>query len=417
MVPASGELTIPGVSIQESRALPNDVSSVFPAGGASTLSYVMARDRSDPGSFVNLDAERSIARSFVVPRQASFIANGTVVVHGNVALPKAAADGTVSLACGSGPNVQIDGKNYRTYVRGSRSALLAGQPIPMGLCVTTPIVLRAGAHAVRITASAALIEPATFVLTTQTAPAPTATRAAVTTEWNSEHRQVKVAAGAASILTVHENFNRSWTATADGKKLTAIRVDGWQQGFVLPAGGAVTVKLTNQPGIDLRLALVFAAVLVLLLLLAALLPARRAARPILGPRPRSGGFIAAASVVAAVVTALLVAGPLVAGLVLLLAAPVWFVSPLTPLLVGAGVAVAGGMMLATTAQYPGSHAGTFSTAAQIAMALALAGTILAGGLRRPAHAAASGSDEVIAPSQSDATLAPADLEGLESPSD
>ena len=44
-----------------------------------------------------------------------------------------------------------------------------------------------------------------------------------------------------------ENFNDGWVAEVDGEELTPVRVDGWQQGWVLPAGEQVTVELRYRP--------------------------------------------------------------------------------------------------------------------------------------------------------------------------
>ena len=42
--------------------------------------------------------------------------------------------------------------------------------------------------------------------------------------------------GPASYLEVHENYNAGWAATLNGHALRAVYLDGWQQGFVVPAG-------------------------------------------------------------------------------------------------------------------------------------------------------------------------------------
>jgi arabinofuranan 3-O-arabinosyltransferase len=51
-----------------------------------------------------------------------------------------------------------------------------------------------------------------------------------------------------TILTVHENANEGWQATLDGHRLRSIVVDGWQQGYVVPAGiSAAAVHLDFAP--------------------------------------------------------------------------------------------------------------------------------------------------------------------------
>jgi arabinofuranan 3-O-arabinosyltransferase len=51
-----------------------------------------------------------------------------------------------------------------------------------------------------------------------------------------------------TILTVHENANEGWLATMNGRRLPSIVVDGWQQGYVVPAGlSSATVHLDFAP--------------------------------------------------------------------------------------------------------------------------------------------------------------------------
>ncbi len=400
--PGIREIAIPGVTITRTIALPNDAAAYFPAGGAQSLSYVFNRDRSDPQSFINLDVERQIGRTFTVPRTADFYASATVVDRSTQLPAKTGA--TVSFACGTGPDVEIDGKKYATYAVGSRSALLAGQPIPLGLCLNRPITLAAGRHTLRTLPSASPLYQsslgvATLSLTSVGAPKPAANRSIRITKWGDEKRTVDVAAGEASILTVHENFNKAWQAKANGKQLTAIRVDGWQQGFVLPAGAATTVTLTNGPGQAYRLGLLLAGLLVLGLLVLAAWPARRPARPIKSPRARSALVVRTVALAAAIGTTLLVAGPLVAAAVPLLALVVWFLRRSGPLLVLAGITVAAGMTLAYRASYPSSHHGAFSSLAQVAVALAVAAVILGTGERT--EAVASPGPEAAEPAVSD----------------
>ena len=46
---------------------------------------------------------------------------------------------------------------------------------------------------------------------------------------------------------MRENFNNGWVAKADGQTLQAVRIDGWQQGFVVPAGIDGTISLSFTP--------------------------------------------------------------------------------------------------------------------------------------------------------------------------
>jgi arabinofuranan 3-O-arabinosyltransferase len=56
-----------------------------------------------------------------------------------------------------------------------------------------------------------------------------------------------VNASTRSYLVVNENFNPGWQARLGGTHLRAVRIDGWKQAWLLPAGTAGTVTLTYPP--------------------------------------------------------------------------------------------------------------------------------------------------------------------------
>ena len=100
-------------------------------------------------------------------------------------------------------------------------------------------------------------------------------RTATIQSWNAENRSLKVSAGPATYPAVAQNYNRGWTATLAGETLTPIRLDGWQQGYIIPAGLAGVVKMVMAPDRIFRLLLGLGAALLALLLALALLPGRR----------------------------------------------------------------------------------------------------------------------------------------------
>ena len=66
-------------------------------------------------------------------------------------------------------------------------------------------------------------------------------------DWGAAERRLHVGAGEESILRVPENQNPGWQATLDGVRLEKVAVDGWQQGYVVPAGQGGTVELAFAP--------------------------------------------------------------------------------------------------------------------------------------------------------------------------
>jgi arabinofuranan 3-O-arabinosyltransferase len=176
-----------------------------------------------------------------------------------------------SVACGRGPALTVDGRVYRTSVSGTIGELSQYLPLAVRLCSPGgTLSLGAGRH----TLTAA---PGTFAVTdlslTGTGPdskaaiAAGASRAVTIRGWQPDQRQLSIGPGAASYLEVHENYNLGWTATLNGRKLTPTRLDGWQQGFIVPAGAGGTIMLSFRPAATYHLALV-ASVLAVAILLA-----------------------------------------------------------------------------------------------------------------------------------------------------
>ncbi|MFI9839359.1 alpha-(1-_3)-arabinofuranosyltransferase family protein [Nonomuraea sp. NPDC051941] len=156
------------------------------------------------------------------------------------------------LACGLGPTLQVNGAAVKTKVTGVYADLLEGRPVQITAC--GQVTLRAGDNRVR----AAGWEP--FAVENLAIGAFPPGRKAVESSavrgaWSSVEREVRVSAPEDSFLVVNENFNAGWRAELDGRQLRPIRIDGWKQGWQLPAGTAGTVRLTYEPDQPYRLAL------------------------------------------------------------------------------------------------------------------------------------------------------------------
>jgi len=189
-----------------------------------------------------------------------------------------------TLACGQGPALTIDGRVYQTAVSGTIGDLSEYLPLQVRLCAPGgALSFGAGSHTL------AAATPGTFAVTdvslssVHAAAQPGAFRAVTVRSWQSDQRRVSVAPGAASYLEVHENYNPGWTAALDGQRLTPVRLDGWQQAFILPAGPGGTVTLTFAPAATYHLVLivsVLAAALLLAVVAWSFTLGRRGALPI-----------------------------------------------------------------------------------------------------------------------------------------
>ncbi len=210
--------------------------------------------------------------------------------------PAAPAPGaSFALPCGSGPSLRVDGRTLRTRVSGKAGSLIAFEPVHVRLCgVTSALSLGAGQH--KIMAAS----PGAFTLTGLSlvsagpsglpgaadaqdlqpaaahGPGPaSAGRSVKVLAWGQEHRTVRVGAGTASYLELHQNANAGWTATLNGRTLRPVRLDGWQQGFVVPAGNGGVVTLTFKPVKFYHVWIILSVVGALLLLMTALGGRRR----------------------------------------------------------------------------------------------------------------------------------------------
>jgi arabinofuranan 3-O-arabinosyltransferase len=181
-----------------------------------------------------------------------------------------------AVACGQGPALTVDGQVYQTSVSGTIGELSQYLPLAVRLC--TPggtLSLGAGPH----TLTAAT--PGTFAVTDlsltdlsrtgigpgqEAATAPGASRAVTIRSWQPDQQLLGIGPGTASYLEVHENYNPGWTAALDGRELTPVRLDGWQQGFIVPAGAGGTITLSFRPAAAYHLALVASMLAVAILL-------------------------------------------------------------------------------------------------------------------------------------------------------
>ncbi|MBV7700231.1 alpha-(1-_3)-arabinofuranosyltransferase [Streptomyces sp. TRM70350] len=161
--------------------------------------------------------------------------------------PQPRPDREFSLPCGRGPVLAVDGELYRTSVKGTVRDLTERRPVEVSLCPSDGVELSEGAHRVEAgDAGPLVLTDVTLTRGTVTEPVSTGRDLRIR-DWLGDRREVTVGSGAASYLTTYENFNDGWEATLNGEELTPVRLDGWQQGWRIPAGAGGTVKLSYEP--------------------------------------------------------------------------------------------------------------------------------------------------------------------------
>ncbi|MEU9186291.1 alpha-(1-_3)-arabinofuranosyltransferase [Streptomyces sp. NPDC048484] len=165
--------------------------------------------------------------------------------------PKALSSRAFDLPCGKGPTLAVDDELYETSAKGTVGDLVERRPVELTLCQESrsddELSLPSGAHRVEA-GDAGPLAVTDVTLTRGTVTTPTAqSRELGIRDWLGDRREVTVGSGAASYLTTYENFNDGWKATLNGRKLDPVRLDGWQQGWRIPAGEGGTVHLSYEP--------------------------------------------------------------------------------------------------------------------------------------------------------------------------
>jgi arabinofuranan 3-O-arabinosyltransferase len=259
--------------------------------------------------------------------------------------PQPDPERTFTLPCGKGPVLSVDGQFLETRAEGRVRDLTGRRPVEVSLCTDgSRVDLDERTHTVEAKDAGPLAVTGVTLATGTPASAAEAgaERALEVREGTGDHRSVRVGPGDASYLQLHENHNPGWRATLDGEELTPLRIDGWQQAWLVPAGQGGTVTLEYEPSWMYRVGLAGAGLLLAVLVCLALVGRRgRAAEHTAAAPPAPGPLLGA---VALTLVAVVVAGP-VAVVVPVLAVVAWlrpaFLVPLAfTAMAGAGAVAA-----------------------------------------------------------------------------
>jgi len=300
--------------------------------------------------------------------------------------PSQSMSDTFAEPCGQGPPIRLDGTIYQTSLQGSVGDLVALNPVNLSVCSPKgSVAIGAGTHRLTAPTSVSPFNVSSLTIaevgstTNLTSPA----RSAAVLSWAPETRSVKVSGGPATYLEIHQNYGPAWTASLNGKALTPVTLDGWQQGYFVPAGGGGIIRLNFGPEGTYRTGLLvgaFAAMLLVLLAVGMVL-SRRGAKALAAP-PWSSRVPLWLSIGLTMGVILVIGSPLalvVPGLLIIS----WRWRTLIPWVAAAAMLVAG----AIAAWHPGNGAGggvgSFSAAAQACALVALAAVLLPSVERSP----------------------------------
>jgi arabinofuranan 3-O-arabinosyltransferase len=183
----------------------------------------------------------------------------------------------VTVDCEHGPVIAIAGRFVHTSVNTTVGALLDGAPVTAQPCDAEPIALPTGEQELLVSPGPQFVVDGAELsgpLAAQSATVPKTP--AATGAWGPARREVRVPAATTSrVLVVPESINTGWVArTSAGTRLTPLAVDGWQQGWVVPAGTSGTITLVFAPNSLYRAGLAGGLALLPLLALLAWWPSR-----------------------------------------------------------------------------------------------------------------------------------------------
>jgi arabinofuranan 3-O-arabinosyltransferase len=288
------------------------------------------------------------------------------------AIDPKAATGAV---CGFGPTVQVDGVPAATKVDATMRDVLQRRPVKYSLCQQPSVPLQADRHTLDVVASKDFA-PVELQLTRTDAVTPENVAAQGVNVWRPSPSELTLEAPLAtedSVLTVAQNFSAGWEAyDGTGRKLVPIRVGGWQQGWLLPAGPEQQVTARFTPDRDYRAGLLVGLVALFLVAGLAIFSRRRSRHS--GHRLREAQRISAwpASVLL-VVAGVFMAGWIGLAVTVVAAGLAWFLDGRRIALIGAVVvAVLLGTAIAAAQPWPDGEAGLTSGVVQGSVLLAVA---------------------------------------------
>ncbi|WP_304528900.1 alpha-(1-_3)-arabinofuranosyltransferase domain-containing protein [Blastococcus haudaquaticus] len=297
-------------------------------------------------------------------------------------------DAPTGAVCGLGPEVRIDGTVHSTEVNGTVGDLLDGSPMTWRVC-DGPVALPTGAHRV-LAEPTPQFRPLSLTWAPTTRPSPTAARSDQAPDeaagvdvvsWSDARRVLSVSTGPEAVLRITENVNAGWRATLDGRPLESVVVDGWQQGYLVPAGSSGTVEVVFAADRWYRAWLLVGLALAGALVVLAATGPRRSSDPdghrVLPAAPTRALPVGLAVLLGAV-------GVVVAGIPLVVGWTAGLVPPVRRHATAAGVValVGSGVLVATSSGLAAGVPGPWAdTAAALGLGLLLSGLVPVRGLR------------------------------------
>lgn len=210
--------------------------------------------------------------------------------------------------CGFGPQITVGGQGVLTRVSGSIGDVISGAPLRLEPCgqSTAGVQLRPGRVEVAVRNAGAFAVRDLALTPSSPAPRAIVPGSAEVRHWDSARRSLRVDTERDALLAVTQSSNSGWVATLGGRVLQPLELDGWMQGWRIPAGSHGTVELTYAPQGGYLAGLVGGLAVALVLVLAGAWALVRRSSPVTSGPPvlvvrRAGGVVPKVFLLVAVV--------------------------------------------------------------------------------------------------------------------
>lgn len=194
---------------------------------------------------------------------------GEISLEGLGHAPLGLDDSVRRWPCGSGPSLTVNGAGVRTRLIASPAQLYAMRQVPAEPCATSSVDLDAGENV--LSARGGRLSVPTRVVLESTVRRTVTEPAHV--DFDASTRSV-LPGSVGPYVALRENANAGWAASQGGKALSALVIDGWQQGWRTESRGE-PVEISFAPERSYRIGLGLGAGALLLLLALTLVPGSR----------------------------------------------------------------------------------------------------------------------------------------------
>jgi arabinofuranan 3-O-arabinosyltransferase len=203
--------------------------------------------------FDNADVVRSVDPTTGVPTVLPVGVNEVRILGAEDIVKGPGLTENVIVPCGLGPDLVIDGVSAAgTAITATARQVLTDDLVSATLCGGRVVSLDSGTHVIEAQSTREFIVEAVALEPVDSEAATGIAAGALdevdVVQWGPTERTVSIAAADDTrLLETTENFNDGWQAVIKDLPLTPVRVDGWRQAWIVPAGAGGVVSLAFGP--------------------------------------------------------------------------------------------------------------------------------------------------------------------------